>query len=389
MGRGKTHDNRDRGEAMLIGVPKEIKNSEFRVGLIPSGVRALHDAGHQVYVQKGAGEGSGITDEEYIRAGATLLVLAEDVYYQAEMIVKVKEPLPSELVMIEKGQTIFTYLHLAPDPELIQALVDLECIAIAYETIQLDDGTLPLLTPMSEVAGRLAAQVGAHYLEKIHGGKGVLLGGVPGVERGKVTIIGGGVVGTNAARIAVGLGAEVYVLDTSQKRMAHLDDIFGSTITTMMSNQENIARLTAESDLVIGAVLIPGARAPALMTREMIAAMSSGSVVVDVAIDQGGCFETSKPTTHQDPTYVVDGVIHYCVANIPGVVGRTSTFALTNVTFPYVLEIASRGIEWAAKKDRGLAEGFNVYRGEITHPMVAESVGRDSQNLADLIGRGV
>lgn len=372
---------------MLIGVPKEVKNSEFRVGLIPSGARMLHAAGHQVYVQEGAGMGSGISDEEYIKAGATILILAEDVYDQAEMIVKVKEPLPEELGLIKEGQMIFTYLHLAPNPELTLALIDLGCIAIAYETIQLDDGTLPLLTPMSEVAGRIAPQVGAHYLEKVHGGRGVLLGGVPGVERGKVTIIGGGIVGINAAKIAVGLGAEVYVLDTNHQRMAYLDDIFGNTITTVMSNQENISGLVADSDLVIGAVLIPGARAPALVTREMIASMPSGSVVVDVAIDQGGCFETSRPTTHQDPIYIVDDVIHYCVANIPGVVGRTSTFALTNVTLPYVLEIANKGIEWAAKKDAGLAKGINIYKGAITHPGVAESINCACKNAVELMGQ--
>ena len=372
---------------MQVGVPKEIKNSEFRVGLVPNGVSALIAAGHQVYVQKGAGQGSGIGDQEYIRAGALLLDFAEDVYSQSEMIIKVNEPLPEEFAWIKQGQILFTYLHLAADPESTQTLLDLGCIAIGYETIQEQDRTLPLLKPMSEVTGRIVPKVGAHYLEKIHGGRGLLLGGVPGVKRGKVTIIGGGVVGTNAAKIAVGLGAHVYVLDTSQKRMAYLDDIFGSNITTMMSNPENIAKLVASSDLVIGAVLIPGAKAPELVTRDMIASMPKGSVVVDVAIDQGGCFETSRPTTHEDPVYVVDDVIHYCVANIPSVVSRTSTFALTNVNLPYALEIANLGIERAACKDLGLAKGINVYKGEITCPGVAESMNRPCKDLVELTGR--
>ena len=374
-------------KAMQVGVPKEIKNSEFRVGLVPNGVSALITAGHQVYVQKGAGQGSGIGDQEYIRAGALLLDFAEDVYSQSEMIIKVKEPLPEEFAWIKRDQILFTYLHLAADPESTQTLLDLGCVAIAYETIQSQDGTLPLLRPMSEVAGRIVPKVGAHYLEKVHGGRGLLLGGVPGVNRGKVTIIGGGVVGTNAAKIAVGLGAHVHVLDTSQKRMAYLDDIFGSNITTMMSNPENIANLVARSDLVIGAVLIPGARAPGLVTSDMIASMPKGSVVVDVAIDQGGCFESSRPTTHEDPVYVVDDVIHYCVANIPSAVSRTSTLALTNVTLPYALEIANLGIERAACKDQGLAKGINVYKGEITCPGVAESMNRPCMDLVELTGR--
>lgn len=370
---------------MRIGVPKEIKNSEFRVGLVPAGVRAFSETGHQVFVQSSAGEGSGIHDEEYAKAGATMLSAGKDVYDSAEMIIKVKEPLPEEYPLLKEDQSLFTYLHLAPAPELTRALMERKCIAIAYETIQLENGSLPLLNPMSEVAGRIAPQVGAHYLEKTHGGRGVLLGGVPGVERGKVTIIGGGVVGSNAAKIAVGLGATVYVLDTNQQRLAYLDDIFGSTITTLMSNQENIARLVSDSDLVIGAVLIPGARAPGLVTSEMISSMPLGSVVVDVAIDQGGCFETSRPTTHQDPIYVESGVIHYCVANIPGVVGRTSTFALTNVTLPCALEIANKGLKRAIRENTALAKGVNIYKGAITHHGVAECMNCTCEDILKLI----
>ncbi len=358
---------------MDIGVPKEIKNNEYRVGLVPAGVRTLISAGHCVYVEKAAGLGSGITDEEFIKAGAEILGSGLEVYGRAELIVKVKEPLSVEIEYIQEDQILFTFLYLAPAPELTRALLDTKCLGVAYETIQLDDGSLPLLTPMSEVAGRLAPQVGAYYLEKIQGGRGVLLGGVPGVERGKVTIIGGGVVGTNAAKIAVGLGAEVYILNRSQPRLSYLDDIFGNTITTLLSNEESIARMVKISDLVIGAVLIPGAKAPSLVTREMIASMIPGSVVVDVSIDQGGCFETSRPTTHQDPVYVVDDVIHYCVTNIPSVVARTSTFALTNVTLPYVLEIAGKGLERAARENPALSRGINVSRGEIVHPGLAEA----------------
>lgn len=360
---------------MIIGVPTEIKNSEFRVGVVPSGVRRLTEAGHRVFVQTGAGEGSRIPDEEYTQAGAGMLPSAGDIYERAEMIIKVKEPLPEEYALIRPDQILFTYLHLAPSVELTRALIQSRCVGLAYETIQLEDGSLPLLTPMSEVAGRMAAQIGAHYLEKVHGGRGVLLGGVPGVERGRVTIIGGGIVGFNAAKIAVGLGADVHVLDIDQRRLAYLDDIFGSTITTLMSHRENITRLVPDSDLVIGSVLKPGARAPYLVAGGLIAAMHPGSVVVDVAIDQGGCFETSRPTTHQDPVYLVNEVIHYCVANIPAVVSRTSTFALTNVTLPYALEIANKGLVQAIKDNRAIARGVNVYHGTITHPGVAEAMG--------------
>jgi len=370
---------------MIIGVPNEIKNNEFRVGLIPSGARILTSAGHKVLVQKTAGEGSGIVDEEYAKAGAILLETAEDVFDRSEMIIKVKEPLPQEYGLIKENQIIFTYLHLAPAPALTQAMIDSKCIGVAYETIQLEDGSLPLLTPMSEVAGRLAPQMGAYYLGKASGGRGVLLGGVPGVERARVMIIGGGVVGANAAKIAVGLGAEVYVLDINQQRMAYLDDIFGNSITTVMSNHENIARLVANSDLVIGATLIPGAMAPVLVTKEMISHMEPGSVIVDVAIDQGGCLETSRPTTHQDPTFLVNEVIHYCVANIPGAVPRTSTFALTNVTFPYALDITNKGIARAARENSVLAFGINACRGTITHPGLAGSIGCDCVGVTDAL----
>ncbi len=360
---------------MIVGVPKEIKKNEYRVALVPAGVARMVGAGHEVLVERGAGEGSGLPDDEYLAAGAQLADTSQEIWTRAQMVMKVKEPLASEYGFLREGLLLFTYLHLAPAPALTQAMLDSHCIGVAYETIQLDDGTLPLLTPMSEVAGRLAAQIGASYLTKSHGGPGVLLGGVPGVERGKVVIIGAGVVGSNAAKIAVGLGAQVFLLDINQQRLAYLDDIFGNLLTTVMSSPENIARLVAGCDLVIGSILIPGAKAPYLVTREMIRAMRPGSVVVDVAIDQGGCFETSKPTTHQDPVYLVDGVTHYCVTNIPGNVARTSTFALTNVTLPYALAIANRGLAEAARRDPALAKGVNVCDGRITHPAVAAAIG--------------
>lgn len=362
---------------MIIGVPKEVKVNEYRVALVPAGVAQMTAAGHEVMVEKGAGVGSGLEDDEYIAAGAQIIETADEVWARAQMVMKVKEPLPSEFGFLREDLLLFTYLHLAPAPELTKAMLDSGCIGVAYETIQLNDGTLPLLNPMSEVAGRLATQVGAAYLTKSHGGRGVLLGGVPGVNRGTVTIIGAGVVGTNAAKIAVGMGAQVYLLDINQRRLAYLDDIFGNQLSTVMSSPENIARIVAVSDVVIGSVLIPGAKAPYLVTREMIHAMQPGSVVVDVAIDQGGCFETSKPTTHQDPVYLVDGVTHYCVANMPGNVARTSTFALTNVTLPYALDIAQQGLAEAVRRDPALAKGVNVCSGRITHPAVAEAIGGD------------
>jgi len=360
---------------MIIGVPKEIKNNEYRVGLVPSGINLFTTAGHQVMIQTGAGLGSGIADDEYVAAGAEMVTTSQEIFARAEMIIKVKEPLPPEYSLIKEGQILFTYLHLAPDEKQTRALVGSGCIGLAYETIQLADGSLPLLTPMSEVAGRMATQMGSCYLTKSQGGSGVLLGGVPGVPRGVVTIIGGGVVGSNAAKIAVGMGAQVYLLDVNPQRLAYLDDIFGNSLTTVMSNQDNIGRLVAASDLVIGSVLIPGAKAPWLVSRQMISAMRPGSVVVDVAIDQGGCFETSRATTHDDPVYVVDGVVHYCVANIPGNVARTSTFALTNVTLPYGLAIANKGIKKAMAENPALAKGLNIFKGKITCPGVAQAAG--------------
>ena len=370
---------------MIIGVPREIKANEHRVGLVPSGVRAFIRSGHEVLVEAGAGLGSGIDDSSFVEAGALVVDGAAEIFERAEMVIKVKEPQPAEYPLLRKGQILFTYLHLAPDKPQTEALVNSGCIAVAYETIQLADGSLPLLTPMSEVAGRMASQVGAAYLGKSHGGSGVLLGGVPGVKRGIVTIIGGGIVGANAAKIAVGLGAQVYILDVNHRRLAYLDDIFGSSINTVMSNPENIARLVRESDLVIGSVLIPGAKAPWLVTREMLGTMQPGSVVVDVAIDQGGCFETSRPTTHQDPVYVVDGVVHYCVANIPGEVARTSTYALTNVTLPYALAIAGKGIRRAVREDPALAKGVNVCNGHITCPPVAETFKAECLDLENCL----
>jgi alanine dehydrogenase len=370
---------------MKIGVPKEIKNNEFRVGLTPDGARILTRAGHHVRIQKNAGEGSGMSDEEYASAGAELVDTLEDVYSGSEMIIKVKEPLPEEYPLIQENQILFAYLHLAPAPELTHALRESGCIAVAYETVQTPDGQLPLLHPMSEVAGRIAPQVGAYYLEKANGGKGILLGGVPGVPRGTLTILGGGTVGLNACKIATGLGANVMILDINLKRLAFLDDLFGNAVTTVMATPDNIHRLVTVSDVVVGAVLIPGAKAPCLVTREMISGMVKGSVLVDISIDQGGCSETSHPTTHQAPTYITEGVIHYCVTNIPGAVPRTSTFALTNATLPYVLSIADQGISEATQKDKALAKGVNVYKGSITCKGVAEAVNDRFVNIETLL----
>ncbi|QIZ66176.1 alanine dehydrogenase [Geobacillus subterraneus] len=360
---------------MIIGVPKEIKNNENRVAITPAGVLSFVQAGHTVLIEKEAGVGSGFNDDDYARAGAQIIERAEDVWAQADMIMKVKEPLPSEYGYFRPGLILFTYLHLAAEPELARALKESGVIAIAYETVQVGR-TLPLLTPMSEVAGRMAAQIGAQFLEKPYGGKGILLGGVPGVARGKVAIIGGGVVGTNAAKVAVGLGADVTIIDLNADRLRELDDIFGHQITTLMSNPMNIAEAVAEADLVIGAVLIPGARAPKLVTEDMVKAMKPGSVIVDVAIDQGGIVETSDHvTTHDDPTYVKHGVVHYAVANMPGAVPRTSTIALTNVTMPYALQIANKGVTQAIADNPALELGVNVANGEITYEAVARDLG--------------
>lgn len=355
---------------MLIGVPKEIKIREYRVGMTPAGVRELCGRGHRVLVETQAGEGSGISDEAYARAGATLVKSAAEAW-GADMVVKVKEPLKSEYEYFREGLILYTYLHLAAEPELTVALAAKKVAGVAYETIQQEDGSLPLLRPMSEVAGRMAVQVGASCLEKERGGKGVLLGGVPGTRRGRVVILGGGVVGRNAATIAVGMGAQVTVLDVKAETMTYLEDVFGGAIETLYSNPENIEQAVSRADLVIGAVLLPGAKAPVLVTEELIATMERGSVVVDVAVDQGGCIETCRPTTHDNPTYEVHGVVHYCVANMPGAVSHTSTWALTNTTMKYALKIAEKGLIAAAKSDRSLLLGLNTYGGAVTYGPVA------------------
>ncbi|MCY9445213.1 alanine dehydrogenase [Bacillus haynesii] len=368
---------------MIIGIPKEIKNNENRVAITPAGVVALKKSGHQVFIEQGAGLGSGFEDADYKAAGAEILTEAKDVWGKADMVMKVKEPISSEYGYFRKGLVLFTYLHLAAEPKLAKALLDSGVTAIAYETVEVNR-TLPLLTPMSEVAGRMASQIGAQFLEKSKGGKGILLSGVPGVKRGKVTIIGGGVVGTNAAKIAVGLGADVTLIDLSAERLRQLDDQFGKDIQTLMSNPLNIAEAVKDSDLVIGAVLIPGAKAPKLVTEEMIQSMSPGSVVVDVAIDQGGIIETvDKITTHDDPTYTKHGVVHYAVANMPGAVPRTSTIGLTNVTMPYALQIANKGVEHAVAENQALALGVNVANGSITYKAVARDLGYEYVSVED------
>ena len=360
---------------MIIGLPKEIKDNESRVGLVPAGVHALIQDGHRVMVETNAGEGSGIADEEYAAQGATVVDSAAEVYGRAEMIIKVKEPVGPEYDMLRKEQILFTYLHLAPAPALTKMLLDRQVTGVAYETIRLPNRSLPLLTPMSEVAGRMSIQVGAYYLQKPNGGRGELLGGVPGVPPANVVILGGGTVGTNAAKMAVGLGARVTIIDLDADRLRYLDDIFFGQIETLMSNPLNIQDSVAKADLLIGAVLIVGAEAPKLVTRAMIASMKKGAVVVDVAVDQGGCLETTRPTTHSQPTFVVDGVVHYCVANMPGAVPRTSTFALTNVTLPYARRLAAFGFREAIERDTALKEGVNTYRGHVTCKPVAEALG--------------
>src|SRR5437899_11843582 len=358
---------------MIIGCPKEIKTREYRVGLVPGGVAALTGRGHQVLIEKGAGVGSGIADALYEVAGGKIVEKATDIWARAEMIVKVKEPVPGEYALMREGQTVYTYFHLAADKPLSKALLERKVAAVAYETIQTDDGQLPLLKPMSEVAGRMAVQVGAVTLEKEHGGKGILLPGVPGVRRGKVVILGGGVVGTNAAKLASGMGADTVVLDVNINRLAYLDDIFGSRITPIYSDQDQITKHVREADLVIGGVLIPGAKAPRLVSEKLISQMTPGSVVVDVAVDQGGCIETCRPTTHDHPTYTVHGVVHYCVANMPGAVAQTSTFALTNTTIAYGLKLADLGLLDAVRRDPALALGVNTIDGQCTYKAVAEA----------------
>ncbi len=360
---------------MIVGVPKEIKNKENRVSMVVAGVRALSHAGHKVLVQAGAGIGAGISDQEYQSAGATIVESAKDVFAQSDMIVKVKEPLPEEYDLLREGQILYTYLHLAADERLTKALLERKIVGIAYETIQPADNSLPLLAPMSAVAGRMATQIGATYLQKDHGGKGMLLGGVTGVARANVTILGGGVVGVNAAKMAVGLGAKVTILDVNLDRLEYLNDIFGNSIHTLYSNNEQIERSVIESDLVISAILVPGAKAPKLVTRQMVSRMQPGGVIIDVAVDQGGAVETCRPTSHEHPTYTVDNIIHYAVPNMPGAVPRTSTYALTNVTLKYALMLANLGWKDAVARDQALFKGVNLAHGKLTYRAVADDLG--------------
>jgi alanine dehydrogenase len=370
---------------MLIGVPKEVKDHETRVGIVPSGVKALVDAGHKVVVETSAGNLSSMPDEDYKSAGAEIAGSAADVWRRADMVVKVKEPVTGEYQYFREDLVLFTYLHLAPLPELTEALLKKKVTGIAYETIRDRNHTLPLLTPMSEVAGRMSVQVGASYLEKERGGRGVLLGGVPGVPPAQVTIIGGGIVGTNAAKIALGMGAIVTMIDVNLNRLREIDDIFNGRVYTLASNSFHIARSAQHADLVIGGVLIPGASAPKLVTAPMVAKMKRGAVIVDVAIDQGGCIETAHPTTHSNPAYVVEGVVHYCVTNMPAAVPHTSTLALTNATFPYVMKLAQMGPANAIKADEGIREGVNTFKGHVTYAAVAESQNRVARQVTTLL----
>lgn len=371
---------------MIIGVPKEIKSQENRVALVPAGAQQIVAHGHKVLVETQAGVGSSFTDQDYLEAGAEIVQTAAEVYTHADMIMKVKEPIGPEYKLVREGQIIFTYFHFAASRELTEAMLKARCVGIAYETVQSLDRSLPLLIPMSEVAGRMAAQEGAKYLERTQGGRGVLLGGVPGTDPADVAVIGGGVVGTNAAKIAAGLGARVTILDTNLYRLRYLDDVMPKNITTMMSNPYTIKKAIMKADLVIGAVLIPGAKAPNLITRDMLKDMKNGSVVVDVSVDQGGCIETCKPTTHDNPTYVIDGVVHYCVANMPGAVPITSTVALTNATLPYALEIADRGYEDAIIYNDEIKWGLNVLDGKVTYKGVAEAFDLDYYPPDELLG---
>ncbi len=371
---------------MIIGVPKEIKDNEARVGVTPAGVKALSEAGHAVLVEPQAGAQSGFPADEYQNAGAEIVGEPGYVWGKSDTVVKVKEPVEKEYTFFREGLVLFTYLHLAPAPELTEKLLQAKVIGIAYETVRDRQGTLPLLTPMSEVAGRMSVQVGASYLEKERGGRGILLGGVPGVPPAHVTILGGGVVGANAARIALGFGAKVTLVDVNLNRLRELDDIFGGRLYTLASNSYNVAQATREADLVIGGVLIPGSTAPRIVTRAMVAQMKKGAVIVDVAIDQGGCVETARPTSHSNPSYSVDGVVHYCVTNMPGAVPHTSTLALTNSTFPYLLRIAGLGVREALRRDAGLAEGLNTWLGQITYRGVADSQQRPWTPAGSVIG---
>ncbi len=370
---------------MIIGVPKEVKDHESRVGITPAGVKALVDAGHKVLVETNAGRLSSFTDDEYQAVGAEIVGDAGNVWGNADMVVKVKEPVEKEYPYFREGLVLFTYLHLAPIRGLTDALLSKKVTGIAYETVKDAAGTLPLLTPMSEVAGRLSVQIGAAYLEKEHGGRGVLLGGVPGVSPGNVCIIGGGIVGTNAAKIALGMGAKVTLVDLNLNRLRDLDDIFSGRLYTLASNAYNVERAVSEADLVIGGVLIPGAAAPKIVTKAMVAKMKKGAVIVDVAIDQGGCIETARPTTHSDPSYLVDGVVHYCVTNMPAAVPNTSTLALTNATLPYVRQLANLGAVAAIKANPGIAEGVNTHNGILTYKAVAEAQQREFTPIADLL----
>ncbi len=370
---------------MIIGVPKEIKDHESRVGLVPAGVTTLREHGHEVLVETGAGRLSSIQDVEYEEAGARILNSAAEVWSRADMVVKVKEPQPSEYPHFRPGLLLFTYLHLAPLRDLTDHLVNAQVDAVAYETIRERDGSLPLLTPMSEIAGRMSVQVGAQYLEKPMGGRGILLGGIPGVQAGNVVIIGGGVVGHNAAKIAVGLGAHVTLIDKNLNRLRELDDIYNGQVVTLASNSHTVRDALRHADLVIGAVLVPGASAPKIVRRDMIKLMRPGSVVVDVAIDQGGCIETAHATTHSDPIYYVDGVLHYCVSNMPAAVPHTSTYGLTNATFPYLFKIAARGLAEACRSTPAIAEGVNTYQGHIVYPAVAESQSREWKDVSTLL----
>jgi alanine dehydrogenase len=370
---------------MIIGVPKEVKDHESRVALVPSGVTALREAGHQVVVQSTAGAASSLPDSDYLEAGAEILPSAAEVWRKADLVIKVKEPQPSEYPFLRPGLLLFTYLHLAPLPGLTDKLLESKVNAVAYETIRESDNSLPLLTPMSEVAGRMAVQVGAQYLEAPNGGRGILLGGIPGVAPANVAILGGGVVGHNAAKMAVGLGAHVSIIDRNLNRLRELDDIYSSQVVTLASNVYTIREALRQADLVIGAVLIPGASAPKLVRRDMLSRMRKGAVMVDVAIDQGGCFETSHATTHTDPVYFVDGVLHYCVSNMPAAVPHTSTFGLTNATFPYLLQLANKGLEKACEDSPAIREGVNTYQGNVTYAAVAESQGKSWKALAAVL----
>ncbi len=362
---------------MVIAVPTEIKTSENRVALTPAGALELTKRGHEVYIQKGAGENSGFPDSEYIGAGAKILPTAKDCFDKAEMIMKVKEPIESEYKLIRKDQLVFTYFHFASHEPLTKAMIESQAVCLAYETVELPDRSLPLLVPMSEVAGRMAVQEGAKFLEKPMGGIGILLGGVPGVQPAKVLVLGGGIVGKEAAKMAAGLGGTVTIMDVNLNRLRYLEDVMPANVDTMYSNELNIRRLITSHDLIIGAVLIPGAKAPHLITRDMLKEMRPGTVLVDVAVDQGGCFETTKPTTHDDPTYVVDGVVHYCVANMPGAVPYTSTIALTNATLPYAIKLAEKGWKQACKEDNALKLGLNVVNGKVVYKGVADAFGLD------------